>query len=88
MTREEAIAKYSDVKCFFFSYYKHRFTFRGIADDGRVVFLRIGGYGGDDIYRFSCEVENPETIRMNNCGVNDPAIFSVEEANGEVVYES
>ena len=88
MTREDAIAKYGGVKCFFFSYYKHRFTFRGVADDGRVVFLRIGGYGGDDIYRFSCEAESPETIKMNDSSVNDPAVFSIEESNGEIIYES
>lgn len=88
MTREDVIAKYGDVKCFFSSYYKHRFTFRGIADDGMVVFLHIGGYGGDDIYRFSCEAENPETIRMNDCGVNNPAVFSIKETNGKIVYES
>ena len=61
MTKDEIFVKYGTVPLWFSSYYKYVFTFRGVAPDGTVICVSIGG-SAEDIYRFSVERNEEVTL--------------------------
>jgi len=62
ITHEEALARYGDVLCRFSDYYKYMFTFYGIAPDGALITLVLGGYA-DNIYDVSVSADHMLCLR-------------------------
>lgn len=65
MTKEEIMATYGDVPLRFKHYYKYSFNFEGVAPDGAIVGLSVGGDAGA-IYRYSVSPEKVETLKNDN----------------------
>ena len=64
LTLEEVHDKYGNVPTFFQSYYKYKFYFQGVAEDGAIIKIC---YGGDhtDIYRFDVGRDTILTINQS-----------------------
>jgi hypothetical protein len=61
MTYEEVIEKYGNVVVTFSSYYKYRFRYSSILENGDRIIVEIGG-SPDDIYRLEVMVADVFTI--------------------------
>lgn len=55
------IEPYLDETVVFDNYYKFSFTFKGLAKDGKIITISVGGTG-DDIYRFDVDT-NPVKVK-------------------------
>lgn len=65
MTEEEIMTAYGDVPLLFKHYYKYSFNFEGVAPDGAIVGMSIGG-DASGIYRLGVGRDQPETLKYGN----------------------
>jgi hypothetical protein len=84
MTKEEVIAKYGDVRCYFSGYYKHTFEFIGYYNDSLKEVTKITvcvGGSADDIYKLNI---NPETAFK----ISDESVILVHiTLGGRALYQ-
>jgi hypothetical protein len=77
MNRAEALQKYGDLVLKFASYYKYAFTYRGVAEDGSIVEMDVGG-NADAIYRYQVTPNSTDSL-------NGDQWFAVQIMNSDTV---
>lgn len=67
MTSSEIVEKYHTVPLKFYSYYKYVFLYKGVAPDGNIIHLLLGG-DASDIYSWTILRDEVEYID-DDCNV-------------------
>lgn len=86
MDKEQALELYGNVPLKFSEYYKHSFTFKGIAEDNNIISARYWGDSGDGIYRY--HVTANEELTLNEHYPDSLDAFTVYSIEGKIIYES
>jgi hypothetical protein len=80
MDKKEAMQKYGLVPLNFSGYYKYEFSFNGVAEDGALIYMSVGG-SADDIYKFDVSPDKPEKL------VNGYSFCSIKDKDGVKLFE-